>query len=394
MERKMKKLNIAIVCDPLTHLTSGSMISTLRFAEHLKSRGNKIVFIAAKDEEGKSISYYKGFKIYRFLSFALPGSKGQYILSLPTKKKIIQILKDEKINIVHVIDPTPASIIGISAARYLGIKTIAHSHLQPENMCLQLPKILQSKKLKNFIYKYMIFIYKKVDAVICPSEFGKSMLRKYNKKIKLFVVSNGVNLSKFKKIKPHNFIKKYNLAEKSKKILYVGRLHMEKSVHTLIEAMPYILKEFKNAHLCIVGKGHLRENLEILAEKLNVKNNVTFFGKISDTDLLKAYNTCDIFVLPSIAELEGMVVLEAMACGKPIIISDSKLSASSDFVNGNGFVFKLQNPKDLAKKVLILLEDEAMMKRMGIKSFRNVKEYDINKSVDKLEKIYHLVLKD
>lgn len=387
-----KKLNIAIICDPITHLTAGSIVSTLRFAEHLRERGHKIIFIAAKDKEKKKISYYEGFKIYRFLSIALPGSKGQYIMSFPRIKRIKQILKEERIDIVHLIDPTISSILGIKAARALKIPVISHSHLQPENMVLQLPKLVQGQKLNNLVYRYVVWMYNKVDAVVCPSKFAERAIKKYDKNLKIYVISNGVNLSKFKKIKNNNFIKKYNLFKKDKRILYVGRLHMEKSVNTLIEVMPFIIKNFKNVCLDIVGAGHLREELEKLATKLGVKNNVKFFGKIPHEELLKAYNSSDIFVLPSIAELEGMVVLEAMACGKPIIISDSKLSASPDFVSNNGFLFKLQNPEDLAKKALILLKNDKLRKKMGNESYKKVKEYDINKSVDKLEKVYYKII--
>lgn len=386
---KKKMLSIAIVCDPISHLTSGSMISTIRFAEHLRKRGHKIIFIAANDKSKKPVNYYHNFKIYRFLSVILPGSKGQYILSFPTKKRVEKILKNEKIDILHAIDPTPASVLCIKVAKSLGIKTVAHSHFQPENVYLHLPKIIHGKRLNDFIYKNVVWFCRKVDAVICPSKFAERMLRKYDKNLKIFVVSNGVDLSKFRKIRYSKLIKKYKLSKVNKRILYIGRLSIEKSIHTIIEAMPYILKEFKNVHLDIIGKGNLRKDLEELAQRLNVQNNITFFGRLSDKELLMAYNACDLFVLPSIAELEGMVVLEAMACGKPIIISDSKLSASSDFVDGNGFVFKLQDPKDLAKKALILLKNDKIRKKMGIKSYKNVKEYDINKSIDKLEKIYN-----
>jgi glycosyltransferase involved in cell wall biosynthesis len=385
----MKKLNIAIVCDSITHLTAGSIISTLRFAEGLKKKGHKIIFIAAKDKEKREISFHNGFKIYRFFSFPLPGSKGQYLLSFPRVKKIKQILSEEEIDLIHIIDPTISARLCIKAAKSLGIKIIAHSHTQPENMCLQLPKIVQSEKMNNFVYKYMINLYKKVDAVICPSKFAKKALKKFDKKLEPYVVSNGVNLSKFK-LNGGKFKNKHS--SKKKTILYVGRLHMEKSVHTLIEAMPYILKELKNTRLEIVGTGHLREDLEKLAGKLGVSENITFKGKVSEKNLLEEYNECDLFVLPSIAELEGMVVLEAMACGKPILISNSKLSASSDFVNGNGLIFKLQDPKDLAKKAIIILNNEKMIKKMSAESCKQAQAYDINKSVDKLEKIYSEVL--
>jgi glycosyltransferase involved in cell wall biosynthesis len=106
-----------------------------------------------------------------------------------------------------------------------------------------------------------------------------------------------------------------------------------------------------------------------------------------------AYNASDIFVLPSLAELEGMVVLEAMACGKPMIISDAKMSASKFFVNGNGFLFETQNHEHLAEQVLKLITDADLRKKMGKVSFEKAKHYDIHKSVEMLEKVYYKALK-
>ncbi|KKQ28931.1 MAG: Glycosyltransferase, partial [Candidatus Nomurabacteria bacterium GW2011_GWA1_37_20] len=133
--------------------------------------------------------------------------------------------------------------------------------------------------------------------------------------------------------------------------------------------------------------------LEKLANRLNVDEYVTFLGLISEEDKLLAYNASDIFVLPSLAELEGMVVLEAMACGKPIIVSDAKMSASRHLVNGNGFLFKAKDSQDLAYQVLKLVVDPDLRKKMGEISFEKIKQYDIRKSVDLLEKAYYSTLK-
>jgi len=113
---------------------------------------------------------------------------------------------------------------------------------------------------------------------------------------------------------------------------------------------------------------------------------------VSEQDKILAYNASDIFILPSLAELEGMVVLEAMACGKPIVVSDAEMSASRFFVENNGFLFKTYDHLDLADQVLKLITDHDLRAKMGKISFEKSKQYDIHKSVDLLEAVYYSAL--
>jgi len=206
------------------------------------------------------------------------------------------------------------------------------------------------------------------------------------------VVSNGVDTDEFRKIDAKKFFEKFNPFAKGKKILYVGRLHPEKNIETLIKSVPHIIKCRPDTHIYIAGFGHQDIILKNLSVKLGLTGNVTFLGKISEEDKVMAYNACDVFVLPSLAELEGMSVLEAMSCGKPIIIANSENSASTYFVDQNGFLFEPQNEKDLANKIVDALSDEEALNKMGEISFQKSRQYDINESVLKLEKLYYAVL--
>lgn len=169
-------------------------------------------------------------------------------------------------------------------------------------------------------------------------------------------------------------------------------MHPEKSVDTLIKAVPLIIKKEPNIQVLIVGFGHLEDKLKKLAVDLGVSEQVIFCGKVSDEDLILAYNAGDIFVLPSLAELEGMVVLEAMACGKPLLIADSSGSASPYLVSDNGFLFKPEDARDLAEKAVKMLADDKLRAVMAKNSFNKSREYDIEKSVFKLEKLYYSLL--
>jgi glycosyltransferase involved in cell wall biosynthesis len=387
-----KKLRIAMICDPMGGNKSGVVVSTLRFAKLLKEKGHHVIFIAARSEEHKEHSFHNGIKTYRFRSIPIPKSDG-WNLAFPTIRELVEIFKEEEINVVHIILPMSASIMSIKAARRLGIKIVAHSHSQPENLFMNMPKIIQPV-LSNLWNKYLAWTYNKAECLIYPTQMANDLLQKLSKEgQKSQIISNGIDINEFKPSPvSDDFYRKFNIPEDRIKLLFVGRLFPEKSIDTLIKSMPLVVNKFPNTHLMIVGGGYLRPKLEKLAIDLNVDKFTTFLGLVSEEDKVLAFNACDIFILPSLAELEGMVVLEAMACGKPIIIGDAKMSASRFFVNENGFLFKSKNPIDLAEKISKLVEDKELREKMGQKSLENSKEYDINKSVEKLEQIYYGVL--
>lgn len=384
-----KKMNIAFVCDPISDNKAGVIVSTLRFAEMLKKHGHKIIFIAAKNPDSPKEDYFRDFKVYRFHSILIPKSEGEWRLAFPWFSDLKNIFIREKIDIVHLILPTPLSAISSRVAKSLNIGLISHSHSQPENIFLHLPKFLRLKFIDNLYNKYLSWIYKKADAIIYPSIFAKKHLEKLNKGIREEIISNGVDRSFFKKISQYDdFIDKFNLLKNEKKIIYVGRLHPEKSVETLIKSMYYVSKNLEDVHLYIVGSGHQRDKLERLSKDLKLNKKVTFLGKISNEDLVKAYSFCDLFVLPSLAELEGMVVLEAISCGLPIVIANSKQSASVDFVKENGLLFDPENEEDLCLKILWMFNNPSKMLEMSKRSLELSEKYDINESVRKLEDLY------
>jgi len=390
--QKSKKLNIAMVCDPIADYTAGSFVSTLRFAEILNKLGHKIIFIAARSPLHHADNYYKNIKIYRFPSLLLPKTEKKFYISLPAINKIKKIFVTEKIDVLSIIIPTPAAIVAAKAAKALGIKIVYHSHTQPENLFLHLPKAIGGKQINNLFYKYLTWICNQADAIVFPSEFSKKLLANLKNSVKTKVISNGVDINKFKKIDADKFFIKFNLPRRTKNILFVGRLHPEKSIDTLIKALPLILMKQPNARLWIAGSGHLQTELEQLTQELNLTEKIVFFGRMNDEDLVSIYNACDLFVLPSLAELEGMVVLEAMACGKPILIADAPDSASSYFVNQNGLLFKPEDPRDLAEQALKILTDDQLRRAMGEASLRDSQRYDINQSVQTLEKLYYEIL--
>jgi glycosyltransferase involved in cell wall biosynthesis len=284
------------------------------------------------------------------------------------------------------------AIVAIKAAKALNIKIVAHSHSQPENLFMDMPKVVQPT-LNNLWNKWLAWVYGKAEIIIYPSKLGHEILHHLTEKDKPFmVVSNGVNIERYKIKDVGDFHDRFNIPKDTVNIFYVGRLYPEKSIDTLIKAIPYIIKEYSNIHVMIAGFGHMKIKLEKLVHDLNINKYVTFL-ELNDEDKILAYNAGDMFISPSFAELEGMTVLEAMACGKPVIVPNAPMNAARFFIDDNGFLFETKNHEDLARQALKLIINSDLRKKFGEVSFEKSKHYDIHKSVLLLEEVYYSALK-
>ncbi|HID26757.1 MAG TPA: glycosyltransferase family 1 protein [Methanosarcinales archaeon] len=163
------------------------------------------------------------------------------------------------------------------------------------------------------------------------------------------VIPVGVDINLFYPQKNKN----QYLKEGDFKILTVARLHNYKGLEYLIKAMKIVIAKHPNAKLYILGKGAERENLENLIKDLNLNSNIIFIKEsIPNPKMPELYAECDLYVQPSIIEPYGIAVLEAMACGKPVI--GTKVGGMLDTIKDGktGFLVEPRDYKELAKKIL------------------------------------------
>jgi len=230
------------------------------------------------------------------------------------------------------------------------------------------------------------------DKIIATSKYyaqNSTYLKKYFKE--LDIVPPGVDVLKFnlnvnkgylkKKYGNHHFV------------LFVGQLdksHIHKGINYLLDAILLVKKDFKNIVLLIVGKGDNIKNYKNYAQKLSVEKNVIFTKLVPIDKLPEYYAGSNVTILPSLNNSEGfgMVLIEAGACGKPVIGTN---------VGGIPFVISDQKtgllvpPKDseaLAKAIIKILKDPELAKKMGENGYKNVKENFIwDKQIEKTKKI-------
>jgi glycosyltransferase involved in cell wall biosynthesis len=376
-----KRLRIAMVCDIAPHQVGGSYISAVRFATILRARGHHVILIGSRPSGEKPVTAYEGIPYYQFFALPTPGTNRLFYQSFPRKSALRKVLVDERIEIVHVMFPSYSCGVAKKLAKELRLPIVAHVHTQPENIYDPLPRFLKTRFVYNQILRHLVHFVRDARVVICPSELGKSIYLGVDPSLNIKVISNGVDLEAFSHDLPTSPTTGHQL-------LYVARLMPEKGISTLVRAMPSIVAGCPDATLDVVGTGPLMNELVALARTLGVDKHITFHGRVSDEKRLLLYRTCSLFVLPSKVELEGMVVLEAMACRKPILIADAPMSASRFFVQNNGLLCAVDDADDLAKNALAILTDPTTQKAMGEQSRTNAERYDIHVSATTLERVY------
>lgn len=212
--------------------------------------------------------------------------------------------------------------------------------------------------------------------VICNSNYMKEELR-YIFQLpcdKLRVIPNGVDINKFNGIeRDYNFRRNY-VSDNEKMVFFVGRLVQEKGVSILVDAIPKVLKYYNDAKFVIAGKGPQLEYLKNKAQEMGIAQKVYFTGYVSDENLLKLYKCADITVFPSLYEPFGIVALEGMIAGVPVVVSDT--GGMGEIVNHghDGMKAYVGNANSLADSILILLFDEELANKCVINALEKIKQ--------------------
>lgn len=391
-------MRILFATDQYLPTPGGISIVTQRVSEALAKKGHTVGVIAPSTSWKFSRGKRNGVTIYGVQSVLV--HKLKQLRFAPTflyQKNIKKIVRDFMPDIVHLETPNSIANDALIAAQELDVPVIATCHIMPENISGTLP-FLPSKIGQiagDFYMKQIIKLFNKVDYVTAPTLIGTAILAAYHVNKPMQALSNGIDLEQFKrpsKTALENFRVKYKFSN-SPIILYIGRLDKEKKVNILIEAMQYLPKDL-DFQLVIEGKGQQMDVLIGLAENLGLKNKVRFMGFINEDELKALYAVSSIFVMPSTAELQSLVTMEAMAMGLPVIGAHAGALPYLIKPDVNGYLFEPDDPKDLAMKLDKILTNKVLSSNMSKESLAMIKEHDINNIIEKMEVLYGSIIEN
>jgi len=322
------------------------------------------------------------------------------VLSLSNNLKLNISEYEELINYVNIDNPKSlrsflALLVFLKKNKY----DIIHAHLFPTIYYVSLLKKIgvfntplvitehnthNKRRDINLLKPIEKFIYNSFDEVICISKGTKDNLSDWIKRDQnLDIVYNGINLKRFTYVRP-----KYKYEFKNEiKIIMVASFSKQKDQLTVIKSLKRLPKKFR---VYFAGEGNKLKQAKALTKGLGLSNRVVFLGNRSDIpDLLKKM---DLFVLSSNWEGFGLVVVEAMASGLPVIASD--INGVAEIVKGYGELFKKGNEKDLANKIEKVAKDNRLYEELSNNSIKRAKKFSMQNMVENYINIYENILED
>lgn len=378
---KKLTLPIAVVIDSWDYPYNGTVVSTRRFIAALEAHFQFRIF-CTPDPEIESVQFGVSCKKIAFSRLSLPGfnriiESMKSPLARPDRKRLRKTLR--QCGLLHVQYPFFLGLAAIREAKGLGIPVICSFHIQPENLLMNLG--IQSRWLVNLLYWFFIkFYYNHADLVISPSEFAAGLLRAHGLQTPTKVISNGV---------PEQFLKvERKQSGVNFKVLSVGRLAGEKKQDLILKAIA--ASKFKGKiEVTLVGAGPQESALKALAATLGLNYSI---GSVDDASLLKLYSEADLFVHAGEIELEGMSVIEAMATGNAIIVSNSRDSATPSLIQDKGALFENRSLKDLTQKIDYYLSEPNIRARQGEENRKWAAQFSHEVSIEKLSELYRDLL--
>jgi glycosyltransferase involved in cell wall biosynthesis len=340
---------------------AGTEIATYFMAEQLARRGHTVHVITSSSGDLAGEMVEKGFHIHR-----IPLNKTRILGILLFWYAIIATVRKIGPDLVH------------AQSLASGIPALLSKKL------LKIPYVVWGQGSDVYFPKGFLIItpekiIRNADAAIALTGDMKRAMQDICQR-DIAVVPNGISIV--------DQLDTNDATAHGKHILYVGRLEPVKGVRYLISAMKRVHDTIPDARLIIIGEGTERAMLEALSARLGLQTCVQFGGEVPHEKVLSFMQQADVFVLPSLSEGFPMVIVEALACGLPVVAS--RVGGVPEIITNetNGYLVEAKDEGALADRIQVLLQDDLLRKKISDANKELVKKYSWENVIIKLEKIY------
>ncbi len=386
-------MTIAFVFEIFLPVVNGIVTSSHNLAQNLIARGHRVIYIAPRWKES-TIREFDGVPVYYVASyetFVYPGMRNV----IPWSRHVKKILQRENVDIVHATGPWLLNWAALRAARKLKRATVQTFHTM-----LQEPSYIRYfthsdalvPVLRALAWRYFGLYMRRSDAVTGPSRYVASELSRHYPDIPIHHIPNGIDIERFSKAQDSEATRARFPMFNNKTFVFIGRLGQEKSVDRLINGMSAAIRRDKDIRLLLIGDGPGRKAYEAQVRELRMTKSIFFLGRIAPNDLFASgliHNACA-NVTASTTESFGMTVIESMASGTPSIVPN--VPGISELTEGTGLTFPRDDLEALADRVLELINDDELRRKLSEASLKRSRDFDGAVIANQFETLYRDVL--
>jgi len=370
-------------------MISGAAIVAENLAKQMAAHGHQVLVIAASDKTHPYVTIAENLTILRLQAYPNPLRVGQRFLIYP-RKTVLCALRQFQPDIIHSHDPLQMGLLGLEYTRQIHIPSVLTTHQLPWFAASYLPRKI-SPLIEKPLWLYAHWLLNQFTAIVAPSQTIATLITQTTGH-EVAVIGSGIDLKAFHpRLTPKEDIivrQKWNLPPDLPLILHVGRLDTDKHVDRVIRAAALTLCE-SDAHLVIVGDGQQKAHLLQLCERLRIAHRVHFTGYIHvEQGLPEIYRLATLFVTASEIETQGIVLLEAAACGLPIAAVRATCIPEVVHHGVNGYLAEPGDSATLGKWMGEILQSSSLAQAMGKESRILAEKHGSRITLEKYAKFY------
>jgi 1,2-diacylglycerol 3-alpha-glucosyltransferase len=304
----------------------------------------------------------------------------------------IDTFRAESYDIIHVQTPFVAHYLGTNLSRLLGVPCVETYHTFFEEYLYHYIPLLPRKLLRFAAKRFSRHQGNSLDGMVVPSHPMLQVLRDYGITTPTEVIPTGIAPESFVAGDRAAFRQKYGIAQDRPMLLFVGRVAHEKNIDFLLKVADRVRHEIPDVLFVIAGEGPARESLASEVATLGLGENVMFLGYLNrNTELNSCYCSADIFIFASRTETQGLVLLEAMAQGVPVV-STAELGTRDVLKEGLGVWIAQEELGDFSGKVVSMLGDAQTRKDLGMSGCDYAHEWSASRQAQQMLLFYRSVL--
>ena len=381
-------MRVLMLSDVYFPRVNGVSTSIQTFARELVAKGHEVTLVAPDYGQGAR----EPFEVIRIPSRYLPLDPEDRILRPRQLRRHGPALARRGFDLLHIQTPFIAHYSGVALARRLGIPVLESYHTFFEQYLDKYVPLVPSAWLRLAARKFSAAQCNDVDALVVPSHAMLEVLQRYGVQTPAAVIPTGIELAQFSGGDGPRFRAQYGIPVARPVLVHVGRLAFEKNIDFLLRMLVRVKARVPEVLLLIAGEGPARRDLERQARTLGLADNTRFLGYLDrDGPLEDCYCAGDAFIFASSTETQGLVLLEAMALGVPVV-STAVMGTKEVLAEGRGCLIAEEDEQDFADKCLRLLGDGGLRWQLSREAVAYASTWAAPALADRLLDFYRKIL--